>query len=325
MIVSTCCHLIYILYRCPLFLGPFSSAHLTLLDAMHILFSFPTYVVLAPRFLDTEFNRIERLPDGPLAKLWSWDLTNNSLTVIPSYIGKMSFLEDLFVSNNRLTFVASELGMLASLNRLSLWNNRLSELPESLGRLTSKEGTSLLCKLRNNRLARIPLSFHSPVCATFDVSGNALTEVPSVLGRWGKQLKYVDLSRNRIEGFGASLGDIGSDSKKATALTRSITVSSDAIPVLLGQNPVCGSNQTTGGANFRSAGSFDKRWNVMCEVMCSNECPNTFPGNTFNISGNGACDAVCNTSTCGYDGGDCSAVAATTEPEIDVFGDPESC
>lgn len=261
--------------------------------------------------------------------------------MIPSYFGEMSLLEDLFVSNNRLTFVASELGMLTSLNRLSLWNNRLSELPESLGRLKKKkEGTSLLCKLRNNRLTRIPLSFHNLVCATFDVSGNALTEVPSVLGRWGKQLKYVDLSMNRIEAVGASLGDIGSDSMKATALSN--TVSNDAIPVLLGQNPVCGSNRTTGEANLHLPGSFDKRWKVMCEVMCSNECPNTFPGNTFNMSGNGVCDypnavysspdgltwqkiAACNTSTCGYDGGDCSAVAATSEPEIDVFGEPESC
>ena len=241
--------------------------------------------------------------------------------MIPSYFGEMSLLEDLFVSNNRLTFVASELGMLTSLNHLSLWNNRLSELPESLGRLKKKkEGTSLLCKLRNNRLTRIPLSFHNLVCATFDVSGNALTEVPSVLGRWGKQLKYVDLSMNRIEAVGA-LGDIGSDSMKTN------TVSNDAIPVLLGQNPVCGRNRTTGEANLHLPGSFDKRWKVMCEVMCSNECPNTFPGNTFNMSGNGVCDypAACNTSTCGYDGGDCSAVAATSEPEIDVFGEPESC
>ncbi|KAI8822813.1 hypothetical protein BJ741DRAFT_86809 [Chytriomyces cf. hyalinus JEL632] len=87
------------------------------------------------------------------------DLFNNQLTgTIPTELGQLTSLTQLYLSSNQLTgSIPTELGRLTSLNTLSLSSNQLTgSIPTELGRLTSLK----TLRLASNRLSgSIPCEF----------------------------------------------------------------------------------------------------------------------------------------------------------------------
>ena len=99
------------------------------------------------------------------------DLSNQSLTSIPSYVFNQTNLEELNVSNNQLTgAIQSQIGQLKNLKILNASNNQMTGVPAEVGQLQNLE--------------------------VFDLSNNQLTGLPNELGNL-KNLKTFNLSGNQ--------------------------------------------------------------------------------------------------------------------------------
>jgi internalin A len=81
-------------------------------------------------------------------------LSELGLVSVPSSIGNLTRLSELWLNSNQLTSLPKEMRRLARLETLRLSNNELSSVPEFLGNLTSLRTLSL----RNNRLTSLPNS-----------------------------------------------------------------------------------------------------------------------------------------------------------------------
>lgn len=76
--------------------------------------------------------------DATTHKVTSINLPNFELKgTIPSEIGALSSLQELFLSDNQLTSIPAELGTLSSLRELHLDHNPLASIPTELGALSS--------------------------------------------------------------------------------------------------------------------------------------------------------------------------------------------
>ena len=59
------------------------------------------------------------------------------LAQLPSEIGQLTKLEELYLDNNFLAALSPEIGRLTKLRTLGLGNNRLTRISENLGQLTA--------------------------------------------------------------------------------------------------------------------------------------------------------------------------------------------
>lgn len=102
------------------------------------------------------------------------DLSNRSLTAIPSDVFTRSALERLDLSNNRLSGAPqAEIRHLQKLKYLDLSGNNLTGLPAELGQLKNLETLNVA----NNKLTGLPLELGNLTqLRVFDISGNAYSK-----------------------------------------------------------------------------------------------------------------------------------------------------
>ena len=106
------------------------------------------------RILDISSNQLSTLPDlANLAHLSALNASNNSITALPTSIGKMSALKVLDVSVNKITIIPPELHSLsATLRDFNISYNRLSSLPPSFHTM----GALQLVSIKGNPIKSIP-------------------------------------------------------------------------------------------------------------------------------------------------------------------------
>ena len=262
------------------------------------------------------------------------DLAANQLAALPD-LDKNIALEKLYVEDNQLAALP-DLDNNIALEKLYVEDNQLTELPR-LDKNTALEYLNLAA----NQLAALPDLDNNIALKGLNVGGNQLTAMPSLentalgemyfsnnrLSTWSAQgglpsslkiigvanninldtipswvtqlpkLEYLDCSGNNITTL-TNVGEIRSNTVDSDALGRNTSL------LLLGGNPVCG---TMSSGNREDTGlMWGNRWNVQCRSQCSSTCETSIPWNTMRSwLGDGGCDAGCNSTACGYDGGDC--------------------
>ena len=290
---------------------------------------------IALEYLYAEDNQLTELPrlDKNIV-LKHLSVGGNQLTALPS-LDDNTALEILYLDTNQLTELP-RLDKNIVLKHLSVGGNQLTALP-SLDDNTALE----ILYLDTNQLFELPRLDNNIALKHLSVGGNQLTAMPSLEST---ALEYLTFSNNRLStwsaqgGLPSSLKFIGvannmnldtipfwvlqlpkleyldCSGNNITTLTnvgeiRSNTVDSDVLGrntslLLLGGNPVCG---TMSSGNREDTGlMWGSRWNVQCRSQCSSTCEMSIPWNTMRSwLGDGLCDAGCNSTACGYDGGDC--------------------
>ena len=129
------------------------------------------------------------------------DLRGKQLTKLPSSIGNLTGLTELYLSDNKLTSLPSSIGNLSRLKTLLLENNKLKALPPSIGNLRQLTGLYLI----NNQLTKLPSSIGNlRQLTTLYLKNNQLTELPSSIGNLTK-LELLFLENNKLKVLPPSL------------------------------------------------------------------------------------------------------------------------
>ena len=90
-------------------------------------------------------NNLTKLPTGigNLAELKDIYLQFNSLSELPAEIGNLRKLKVLKLGGNNLSFLPKDIGNLKELEILTIWNNQLKELPEEICLLKNLKGLDI--------------------------------------------------------------------------------------------------------------------------------------------------------------------------------------
>lgn len=165
------------------------------------------------------------------------DASNEQLSVIPTYVYKMSGLQSLNISDNHLSEITDEILRIRRLSVLNIANNEISTITDKMDQMrfleyfyagsnnltALPEGLSELnflkeLDLSNNRIETLE-KFDSKVLERVNFSGNRLSELPSMNRNRAlielnvasnnltqfperiplKNLEHLNLSNNRIE------------------------------------------------------------------------------------------------------------------------------
>ncbi len=156
--------------------------------------------------LDLSDNTITELPSeiGRLTQLKELDLAGNHLTKLPPEIGQLTQLIDLDLNSNKLVELPSEIGQLRQLSRLTLAGNKLTDLPPEIGLLTNL--TKLY--LNGNRLAELPPEIGQLESLTsLYLNGNRLTELPPEISQLAK-LYLFNCSQNHLIKLPSEIGQL---------------------------------------------------------------------------------------------------------------------
>jgi small GTP-binding protein len=148
-------------------------------------------MVFVDKAYQTALGRIEAVERSGSSFL---DLRNLKLRTLPSEIGKLSNIEELYINLNMLTSIPPEIGKLANLKKLYVNSNRLKSIPPEIGNLISLEEFFI----SNNELNFIPQEIGNLTeLKTLDLHDNRITILPSEIKNL-KKLKRLDLQRNRL-------------------------------------------------------------------------------------------------------------------------------
>ena len=124
------------------------------------------------------------------------DLTNCSISAIPTSISKLKSLETLHLARNRISTLPNELCSLENLSYLRLYNNRtLVSLPENLGNLVNLE----LLDIAGTKVQQFPASIGK--CNNLKhITANAcnIQSIPTEIAGC-RSLSYVNLGANKID------------------------------------------------------------------------------------------------------------------------------
>ena len=186
-------------------------------------------------------------------------------------------------------------------------NNILSKIP------SLRKNTALkYLLLGNNRLqssSAWPLPGDLPDSLKFiRLAHNQLVDAAPTWVQRLPYLEYLDVSGNNITSLITK--DIGASSEKAAVnvhVGQGGLGRNDSL-LLVGGNPVC--EAAMGGTRGNGAWGTAGRWHVRCESQCSDTCPHSIPWKKVGREvkswlGNGKCNVECNSTACGFDGGDC--------------------
>jgi Leucine-rich repeat (LRR) protein len=163
--------------------------------------------------LDVSHNSVSRIPSriGRLTQLIRLHVAYNKISNIPPSIGCCSFLRVLDIDHNPIDWLPWQIGQLGALMRLSTSGLRLQP---PLNQLVASGGLEKLLKFFYNALigaesgsgdfARLQIASLSPAAALLgiglkklDLSANSIHQLPSECGLW-TDLKQLDLSHNQI-------------------------------------------------------------------------------------------------------------------------------
>uniref|UniRef100_A0A1B6MFI9 Leucine-rich repeat-containing protein 57 n=1 Tax=Graphocephala atropunctata TaxID=36148 RepID=A0A1B6MFI9_9HEMI len=146
--------------------------------------------------LNLSKNKLSEFPKRLLtlsSVLRTLDLSDNSLSALPSDIGTFSLLKSISCNNNRITDLPIEFCQLVKLETLSLIGNKLTTLPSPLSQLVSLK----FVYLGHNQLKDFPVLFcglkHLEV---LDLSNNLIENIPSDIG--SLRATELNLNQNRI-------------------------------------------------------------------------------------------------------------------------------
>ena len=236
-------------------------------------------------------SRLVRLPKGlldQLGALTDLKLSRNRLTVLQK-LDKNTALESLYLETNQLTALPSLDNNIALMD-LYVGGNQLTTLS-----LPNNVALRILGASRNN-LTALSLEQNTALKFVSVANNKNLDIIPSWVLQLPK-LEYLDCSGNNITTL-TNDNEFRSNAVDSDALGRNTSL------LLLGGNPVCG---TMSSGNREDTGlMWGGRWNVQCWSQCSSTCGVSIPWNTIHSwLGDGYCSAGCNSTACGYDGGDC--------------------
>eukprot|EP00947_MAST-08B_sp_MAST-8B-sp1_P002375 g2375.t1 len=265
-------------------------------------------------------------------------LSHNRLKELPPGMEKLTLLSVFGADNNRLTQLPNELGTLSHLGSLQVSNNLLTSLPRSFAQLQ----VLFRLSLSGNRFARVPL-FGSlpwiwPQLQFLDLQDNNITVLPPTWqlhrdarvteeldyqfhanGTWREPFEEPSWTPDRdCENWDKCDGWHVTDPRE-----------NDVPPlliVLLGGNPVAQQQQqppqlaSNPLEQFRRnnlAGTMESdlpaivaasgNASASCAPGCLDPEWGRLSPNLITFQVDGFCDIVCNTSACGYDGGDCQS------------------
>ena len=117
---------------------------------------------------------------------------------IPSEIGQLVNMTDLYLGGNELTVIPPEIGNLINLQSLYLYDNQFTSIPSEIGNLTNL----ITLDIGYNQLTgEIPSEIGNLTNSTsLDLGSNQLTgEIPLELGNLDN-LYYLNLSDNQLSG-----------------------------------------------------------------------------------------------------------------------------
>ena len=185
------------------------------------------------KMLDVASNGLTSLPEsiGQLVQLTFLKVSSQNkwcevkpLTKLPSSIGKLRKLRELFVDDNGLTQLPASTSQLEQLEEFNLSGNKFTELPNSICQLTQlkeldfsrNEITKLpssigdlkhLKKLRlwRNKLTTLPYSIGKlEHLNNLDIAENELSKLPNFFGELG-QLRELNVSCNKLKDMPESI------------------------------------------------------------------------------------------------------------------------
>ncbi len=139
---------------------------------------------------------------GQLTNLISLDVGQNQLTELPSEIGQLTNLASLSLDNNRLTSLLPEIGQLTNLTDLTLFENQLTSLPAEIGQLTNLTSLSV----NDNQLTELPPEIGQlRDLVILSLSGSQLTSLPAEIGQL-TNLTSLDVGQNQLTELPPEIG-----------------------------------------------------------------------------------------------------------------------
>ena len=174
----------------------------------------PPEISLDPAFsscteLYLDYNALSSLPESlpsNLPKLAKLSVIGNDLTSLPSTLGQLSGLRELYLNENNFKLLPESTTKLSNLTVLQVVGNKLTCLPVEFGHLKN------LVKLRadENKLKHLPESFGLlRNVQTIELSHNCLSSLPQAFGQL-ERLRRLDLSENKLDSLLASFSKLPS-------------------------------------------------------------------------------------------------------------------
>ncbi len=151
------------------------------------------------RIIALGFNRcgIKVLPSsiGNIENLEELYLTENRLNLLPTSFGSLTKLKKVDLSDNHLIDLPNEIGNLISLKELHLNHNIIKNLPISISKLKNLE----ILSVWGNQLNNLPINANKmDSLRVLGISFNQLEEIPEILSEF-PNLEVLDLSNNKIK------------------------------------------------------------------------------------------------------------------------------
>eukprot|EP01088_Endostelium_zonatum_P017644 TRINITY_DN530_c1_g1_i2.p1 TRINITY_DN530_c1_g1~~TRINITY_DN530_c1_g1_i2.p1 ORF type:complete len:1951 (-),score=435.72 TRINITY_DN530_c1_g1_i2:123-5267(-) len=120
------------------------------------------------------------------------DLSNNSLTTLPTEIGTMKVLEKLKLMSNAIVYLPQSIGQISTLNYLDLSKNQIvtNGLPITITKLPELK----YLNLSNNKLTNIPRFglAQMPKLKKLNLKGNQLTEMSLWCASFEEEIEHRD-------------------------------------------------------------------------------------------------------------------------------------
>ncbi|MCB8751633.1 leucine-rich repeat domain-containing protein [Planktothrix agardhii] len=171
-------------------------------------------------------------------RLTELDLTNISLTEIPTEVFELEWLEKLNLSENELTSIPESITHLTNLSELNLCCTQLTSVPESISRLTNLSSLNL----SYNQLKSVPKEIaHLSNLSTLNLEHNQLTSVPESITHL-INLSILYLGRNHLTSVPeaitrlTNLSTLALNSNQLTSVPEAITRLTNLSTLYLGDN-----------------------------------------------------------------------------------------
>ncbi len=150
---------------------------------------------------DTALRRIRKAETEQSTAL---HLVNLGLTEVPSAIGQLSQLRELYLFDNQLMELPAAIGQLSQLTTLILSENQLTKLPAELTQLSQLS----VLYLSHNRLTKLPAGIAQlSQLRSLYLTDNQLTELPAEVAQLF-QLRELSLSRNQLTELPAGIAQL---------------------------------------------------------------------------------------------------------------------